>query len=643
MSLPVDKALRKAQKHIKARDLAEAEELYKQVLSKFPKNKKAIQGYQKLKAGITSKGSSNSGPPQAALDQIISLYNQGQLDQTVALAEGLAKQYPNALVLYNILGAAYMGLKDANKTIASYQKALKLNPNHTDAYNNMGMAFYDQGRFDEAVDSYQKAVKLEPDFADAHYNLGNALNETGDLKQAIESYKASLAINPNDAEVLFNFGNTLKNYGDLGQAIEVYVKALKISPNYTAAQTNMDNAIEEKTEIDTHVATYASIAELEIGSAEMVSFTGGILNARGYPDAAIDRYKQAIKIKPDYAEAHNDMGAALEYKGKLEASIDSYQQALRIKPDSADYFVNCEFIATQVSDGSALESKFISFSSKSLKRALCENPKHQILQSINYFLKGDCEASRNNLRNYKILVEAVQTEKLTKLDKAFCSAYAGFINHLINKLPIQPNLEEKKIYHFGESHCLSYAHHKFKIGKQTLRVSPKITFGAKAYHLSKLKDNIFKSITKLNLNSIPNNSSVIISFGEIDCRLDEGFIPASKKTGKSPVELVQKTVRGYLKFFLDANVNKNHRYRFLNVPSPVYQKAITLNANQDIAKVVFLFNETLKKNLAKYSLNLIDVYGPSRTDSGFSNGLYHCDRVHLDCRILNTIQDQITK
>ena len=43
MSLPVEKALRKAQSHIKAGELAEAEELYKQVLSKFPKNKKPFK------------------------------------------------------------------------------------------------------------------------------------------------------------------------------------------------------------------------------------------------------------------------------------------------------------------------------------------------------------------------------------------------------------------------------------------------------------------------------------------------------------------------------------------------------------------------------------------------------------------------
>jgi len=68
MSLPVEKALRKAQSHIRAGELAEAEELYKQVLSRFPKNKKAIQGNQKLKAGITSKGSANFKPPQEQID-----------------------------------------------------------------------------------------------------------------------------------------------------------------------------------------------------------------------------------------------------------------------------------------------------------------------------------------------------------------------------------------------------------------------------------------------------------------------------------------------------------------------------------------------------------------------------------------------
>jgi outer membrane protein assembly factor BamD (BamD/ComL family) len=52
MSLSVEKTLRKAQSHLKAGELAEAGTLYKAILSKFPKNMKAIKGYQRVNSGV---------------------------------------------------------------------------------------------------------------------------------------------------------------------------------------------------------------------------------------------------------------------------------------------------------------------------------------------------------------------------------------------------------------------------------------------------------------------------------------------------------------------------------------------------------------------------------------------------------------
>ena len=87
MSLPVDKVLRKAQSHLKAGETTEAEELYKQVLSKFPKNKKAIQGYQKLKAGNNGHEAINIDPPQGDVQVLIDLYNQGQFEKVLSKAK----------------------------------------------------------------------------------------------------------------------------------------------------------------------------------------------------------------------------------------------------------------------------------------------------------------------------------------------------------------------------------------------------------------------------------------------------------------------------------------------------------------------------------------------------------------------------
>ena len=256
-------------------------------------------------------------PPQSAIDRIIGLYNEGQLKQAVSLAHNLCDQYPKALILYEILGAAYMGLKDADKIIENYKKALQINPNHTDAYNNMGMALYNQGKFAEAVKNYQQAIRLEPDFADAHYNLGNALKQNGEVKKAIESYKTSLAINPNDADVLLNYGNALKAYGNFDQAIEVFTTVLSLDPNFAAAQINMDNAIEEKTEIELLIHNSIQQDDLIPKAAQKLQYMAVFLYDKGNIHKAVDNLKNAITVYPHFELSDRQLQTGRKNQARL--------------------------------------------------------------------------------------------------------------------------------------------------------------------------------------------------------------------------------------------------------------------------------------------------------------------------------------
>ena len=301
MSLPVDKALRKAQSHIKVGELAEAEELYKQILSKFPKNKKAIQAYQKLKAGITSKGLSNSEPPQEQVQELINLYNHGHHEKALEKVKSLISLFPKAITLHNIQGASNAVLQRYDAAIESYKQAIKIKPDYAEAYSNMGVALKDQGDLDAAIDSYKQALKIRPDHADAYSNMGNALKDKGDLDAAIDNYKQAIKIKPDYAETYYNMGVALKDKGELDATIDSYKQAIKIKPDYAEAYSNMGIALQDKGELD----------------------------------AAIDSYKQAIKIKPDYAEAYSNMGIALQDKGELDAAIDSCKQAIKIKPEFA--------------------------------------------------------------------------------------------------------------------------------------------------------------------------------------------------------------------------------------------------------------------------------------------------------------------
>ena len=103
--------------------LKEAQRIYQDILVKFPKNKRAIDGIKALAGGPVGKASKVQDPPQDQLQSLINLYSQGLLQQTLEQAAVLLQQFPSSGVLYNICGAAYKGLGQLDTAIEAYNKA----------------------------------------------------------------------------------------------------------------------------------------------------------------------------------------------------------------------------------------------------------------------------------------------------------------------------------------------------------------------------------------------------------------------------------------------------------------------------------------------------------------------------------------
>ena len=90
-----------------------------------------------------------------------------ETDSTDATA--MAGEFPNAAILFNILGAANIGLRNLDGAVASFSKAVQIRPGFAPAHNNLGVALKDQGRLPEAVASFSKAVQIKPDRIVASY------------------------------------------------------------------------------------------------------------------------------------------------------------------------------------------------------------------------------------------------------------------------------------------------------------------------------------------------------------------------------------------------------------------------------------------------------------------------------------------
>ena len=205
MSLDVDKALRRAARLIENAELTAAETMYKDILTSFPKNSKALRGYQRMKSTDVVTGPEGSAPSPQQMQAVMALCHQGQFTEVLSKLDLLLEAFPDAPAVYNLQGASRAAL----------------------------------GRYDGAVDSFKRAIKLKPDDARSYFNIGNVQKETGALDAAIANYDSALKIKPDHVAALRNKGNVLQDKGDARAAIASYKSAIEIEPKHALTHYQM--------------------------------------------------------------------------------------------------------------------------------------------------------------------------------------------------------------------------------------------------------------------------------------------------------------------------------------------------------------------------------------------------------------------
>ena len=190
----LDQALKLAKTKAKEGSKKEADFIYREILAKFPKNKKAISGIRALSRGSINKNLITQDPNRFQMKLLINLQFQGQFQKALSKASKLLREFPNSPELYNHIGIANKQLGKLDEAITAYKRAISIKANFAQAYLNMGIALAEQGIISEARVSFKKAIEYKSDYAQAMWNLsGNAEN----IIEAKSWIEKCLSVDPN--------------------------------------------------------------------------------------------------------------------------------------------------------------------------------------------------------------------------------------------------------------------------------------------------------------------------------------------------------------------------------------------------------------------------------------------------------------
>jgi len=460
-----------------------------------------------------------------------------------------------------------------------------------------------QGNITEATKYYKQLINQGCNNPNVFSNYGAISQGQGKLQNAEKLYRKAIKINPDFANAYSNLGNVLRDLGKLQDA-ELYTrKAIELKPDFADAHSNLGNVLKDLGKLQDAEKLYRKAIELNPDFANAYSNLGNVLRDLGKLQDAEKLYRKAIELKPDYAVAHHNLGNNLQDLGNLQEAMILSKSILKLRRINQGY----KLLA-------ALRITIINLLSKNF--AETQHYINKIKDLLN-------QESINNFENER--------------DKKYFFAYYRFIESLYSLLKKENKSTFSRIPHIGESHCLSFAHQNLYISSQLNQIQPVLITGGKAWHFANNQKNKWKDSFTQQIKNHTYSDKVFVSFGEIDCRKDEGILQYSIKNNKNIFDVCKKTIKGYLNY-MEENLSSNYSNRYyFGVPAPTRRGEILDEFDFKRIKVIKLYNSILKKEVLFRGANFLDIYALTSTKDGENNKLHMCDTTHLSPKCLSIL------
>ncbi|MDP1980135.1 tetratricopeptide repeat protein [Undibacterium sp.] len=477
---------------------------------------------------------------------------------------------------------------------AIYLQILAINARHFEALQFLGMIKRSQGELQQSLDLLTQAASINPAHTIIHASIGNVLLDLERHTEAISSYDRFLLSMPDFAETLNNKANALSALGREAEALACYARALDKQPDFPDAYFNRGNL------------------HMDMGQ---------------YGLALLD-YEQVLKTNPGHFQAWNNRGNALLKLERLQEAFQSYQQGLSIAPDNAELhacLANIYKITGHLNESVEHYSKVLALTTTGFPR---QNAALQL--AILHYVFGNPANVEALLHVAKEMLGNVQIKDKGSL--IYC-VFMLKIQLWWQSFRQQSAIPQAQgmLYVIGESHMLSAHNLVLAYHDQHLQCKGLWIEGCTQWRIGHASTNHYQQALINYLQAIPPVSSVLITIGEIDCRIDGGIYKASKKSTEISLEQrVHNTVAAYLNFVASQAQARKLKMIVSGVPAHHLDESVHTQAElQHFGQFLSLFNTQLKRQALEMGMDFLDVFTMTDGGNGKSNQQWHIDAHHL--------------
>jgi tetratricopeptide (TPR) repeat protein len=276
-------------------------------------------GYESASAPTKARYTPDDDPKRligldAAIQEVVTLYQAGNLDGALARVKGVLEQRPDMPLASEHLAFLQKEMGDLDGAVATLRRAIAFHPEDTDTAALLGAYLNLAGRAREAAAVLAVyAERKDPDL-DVLMARGAALAQIGRTQEAIATFNRALLIDPSNAAAKANLGTVSLGVNDYPRARAILEEALALDPDVSRAH----NAL------------------------------GVIAAETGHPDEAIVHWKRAVELNPKEWDTLFNLGKLLRRQGR-EAEARLYIQRFIETAPPAQYEADIRKLRASVS------------------------------------------------------------------------------------------------------------------------------------------------------------------------------------------------------------------------------------------------------------------------------------------------------
>jgi protein O-GlcNAc transferase len=267
-------------------------------------------------------------------------HQQGRLAEAEAIYREILSANGHCADAWHLLGVLALQVGHAEAAIELIRRALSLQPATASYLSNLGLAYDKANRLEEAVTAFRSAIDLEPSYVEAINNLGLSLRKSRQLEEADRYLEKATRLAPNYAQAWNNWGLVAKDQNNLLQAEHRFERAIALQPNYEDAWNNLGTLALQRHDFEKALRCHRHVLSNNPSNALAYHGLGSVYFSRGEFLAAKQAVEQAITAQPAHAESWNNLGGIFHELGNYQEAVQAFHRAIALDEQEANFQFN---------------------------------------------------------------------------------------------------------------------------------------------------------------------------------------------------------------------------------------------------------------------------------------------------------------